>query len=291
MTNPFIGTGVALVTPFLKTGEIDYESFEALIEYVIQGGVDYLVPLGSTGEASTLNPKEQQEILDFVSRVVKKRKPIVAGCFGGNDTKALIKKLETFDLSGVDAVLSSSPHYNKPSQEGIFQHYMAINNHSSKPVIMYNVPGRTSSNVSAKTTIRIANNCDKVFAIKEASGDLKQMQEIISNVDSNFLVLSGDDPSALESIKLGGSGVISVIANAYPKEFSNTIGSALKKNFETATNLNDQLDPIHYWLYIDGNPSGIKAALSIKGLCKQYVRLPLVQMSTQHFQSLQSTLV
>lgn len=291
LSSIFTGTGVALVTPFLASGEIDFNSFEKLIEYVISGNVNYLVPLGSTGEASTISLEEQQEILHFVSKVVAKRTALVAGCFGGNDTKALIKKISAFDLQDYDAILSASPSYNKPSQEGIFQHFSQLNDHTALPIIMYNVPGRTCSNVTAETTIRIANDCKNIFAIKEASGDLAQIQQIIKHVDPNFLVISGDDPTALKTVNMGGKGVISVIGNAYPKLFSELISLGLSKKLEEASHINNKLDPIHHWLYIDGNPSGIKAALSLKGICEEFVRLPLVSMNRANFDSLKQHLV
>lgn len=289
--NSFIGTGVALVTPFLESGAIDYISFEKLIEHVIHGGVDYLVPLGSTGEASTISPEEQQQILHFVVKTVASRKPIVAGCFGGNNTKALLQKIKGFDLTGIDALLSASPAYNKPSQEGIFQHFKMINDHSTRPVIMYNVPGRTSSNVEAKTSIRIANECKQIFAIKEASGNLNQIRSIIEGVSDEFLVISGDDPTALETVRMGGKGVISVIGNVYPNKFTSIIRNGLNGMFDQAELVNKKLDPIHEWLYIDGNPSGIKAALNIEGICNEFVRLPLVPMQKDNLDMLASKMV
>lgn len=282
----FIGTGVALVTPF-KNGEIDFEAYGKLIEHVIAGEVDYLVPLGSTGETATLNEEEARSILDFVIEKNNGRKPIVAGNFGDNNTKELVKKIKDYNFDGVDAILSSSPAYVKPSQEGIFHHYAAMADVSPVPIILYNVPGRTKSNMEWYTTIRLANHSDKFIGIKEASGDLIQATRIIKNMPSGFFVSSGDDEVALPMIACGGQGVISVMANAFPAEFSGMIKAALSDNYKIARMLNLKLYDLHKWLYIEGNPVGIKSATKLLGIGTNDVRLPLYNMSDENFKKLE----
>ena len=274
----FRGTGVALVTPF-KDGKINFSDLERIINFNIDGGVDYLVSLGTTGEAVTLTEKECQEILKFTVQVTNKRVPIVAGLFGDNNTARLVSRLNKYDLDGISAVMSASPHYVKPNQEGIFRHFMEVEKAAPLPIIMYNVPGRTSSNMSAETTLRLAHASNKFIAIKEASGDIVQATKIIKDKPRDFLVISGDDPTALGLIACGGDGVISVIGNAFPSQFSDMIRAALKGDFATAAQLNADLINVHDWLYIDGNPCGIKAALEILGFCNRTVRLPLAPMS------------
>lgn len=281
----FNGTGVALVTPF-KNGQIDYTTLEGLINYVIEGGVDYLVSLGTTGEAVTLSSEECRQVLDFTIKINAGRKPIVAGIFGSNNTAALVQQIDTFDFTGIDAILSASPSYNKPSQEGIYQHYMKIAEVCPLPIIIYNVPGRTASNITAETTIRLANASTKFVAVKEASADMVQGAKIIKEAPDHFTVLSGDDPTALGLISSGGQGVISVIANAFPAQFSAMVQSALNKDFDLAKKLHLQLIDLHQWLYIDGNPSGVKAALEILGKCSKEVRLPLVPIQERNYRNL-----
>lgn len=276
----FRGTGVALVTPF-KEGEIDFKALTAIIEHVINGGVDYLVSLGTTGESVTLSDDEKRSVLDHTIEITAGRKPIVAGNFGENDTAALCRNIDAFDFTGIDAILSSSPAYNKPSQEGIFQHYRAVAEHSPVPVILYNVPGRTSSNISSAATVRIARACPNVIGIKEASGDLIQSSEILRDRPDGFLVISGDDPTAPGLIYTGGDGVISVIANAFPREWSRMIRLALDRDNERANAIHNKLLALHRHLYLEGNPSGIKTALHILGLCSNEVRLPLTPMSEE----------
>jgi len=281
----FNGTGVALVTP-LRNGVVDYPALEQLIESVIKGGVDYLVSLGTTGEAVTLSREECRAVLDFTIKINNGRLPIVAGHFGGNRTDYLVERIRQFDFTGVDAVLSSSPSYSKPSQEGIFQHYMKLAEACPKPIIMYNVPGRTASNMTPETVVRLANASTKFIAIKEASGDVVQGAKIIKDAPKDFAVLSGDDPTALALITSGGHGVISVIANAFPNQFSGMVRALQQKDYETAQALNLQLLDLHHWLYIDGNPCGIKAALEIQGLCSKEVRLPLVPIQERNYRHL-----
>lgn len=283
--NQFRGTGVALITPF-RNGKIDFADLERIINFNIDGGVDYLVSLGTTGEAVTLSEQECQDILTFTVKVTNSRVPIVAGLFGDNHTARLVERLNKYNLDGISAVMSASPHYVKPNQEGIFRHFMEIEKVSPLPIILYNVPGRTSSNMSAETTLRLAKASSKFIAIKEASGDIVQAAKIIKDRPDNFLVISGDDPTALGLIACGGDGVISVIGNAYPSQFSDMIRAALNGDFATAAQLNLNLINIHDWLYVDGNPTGIKAALSVLGFCTKEVRLPLGPMSSSNFAQL-----
>ncbi|MEM1123514.1 MAG: 4-hydroxy-tetrahydrodipicolinate synthase, partial [Bacteroidota bacterium] len=277
----FRGTGVALVTPF-RNGQIDFADLERIIEFNIDGGVDYLVSLGTTGEAVNLTERECQEILSFTVKITKNRVPVVAGLFGDNNTVRLVDRLKRYDLEGYSAVMSASPHYVKPNQEGIFKHFMEMEKVAPLPIILYNVPGRTASNMSAATTLRLANASEKFIAVKEASGDIVQAAKIIKDKPDHFLVLSGDDPTALGLIACGGDGVISVIANAFPREFSDMIRLALNGQYATAAALNLQLINLHEWLYIDGNPVGIKAALEMLGYCTSEVRLPLSNMSPEN---------
>lgn len=275
----FRGTGVALITPFREDKAIDYPALERIIHHIIAGGADYLVCLGTTGEAITLSAQECRAVLDFTIKVVADRVPIVAGFFGSNHTARLVEELQEYDFQGVSAIMSSSPSYNKPNQEGIFQHYMAVAEVAPLPLIIYNVPGRTASNVTADTLVRLANSSPKFIAVKEASGDLVQAMQILKRRPEGFLVISGDDPLTLPMLGCGGDGVISVIGNAYPAEFSEMVHAGLRGDFETARRLNDVLLDVHPWLYAEGNPAGIKAAMEILGFCGRQVRLPLVALS------------
>ena len=285
MNQPFRGTGVALVTPF-KEHWVDYDALEKIIEHTIQGGVDYIVALGTTGEAITQSREECRAVFDFTIEKVDKRVPIVAGLFGSNYTERLVEGIKNYNLDGFAAIMSSSPAYNKPPQEGIYQHFMAVEEVSPLPIIIYNVPGRTSSNITAETTLRLAHASDKFVAVKEASGDIGQAMQIIKNRPSNFAVISGDDPLTLPMIACGGDGVISVIANAFPAEFSDMVRAAIGGDFQKARMLNDLLLDVHPWLYVDGNPTGVKAALEMIGLCRKEVRLPLVPASKQTMEGL-----
>lgn len=277
----FRGLGVAIVTPF-KNDVIDFDSLERVIEHVISGGVDYIVALGSTGEALLLSLEEQNQVLAFIVQKTNERVPIVAGHFGGNFTKELVRKIQTTDLSGVSAIMSSCPSYVKPTQEGIFQHYMAVAEAAPLPVIIYNVPGRTATNISPSTILKLAKASSKFIAVKEASGTISQSIELIKNKPDNFSVISGDDPSALAHILLGGDGVISVIANALPKPFSKMVHAGLSGKNNEANRLNQLMDGLHHWMYVDGNPAGVKAALSFQDLCTKEVRLPLVSMTNSN---------
>lgn len=286
----FLGTGVALITPF-DGEEIDFESLERVIEHVIAGGVDYVVGLGSTGETATLDDSESKMVLDFIIKKVNKRVPIVAGNFAGNNTRELVSKIKAYDFTGIDAILSSSPAYVKPSQEGIYKHYMAIAEASPIPIILYNVPGRTRSNMEWETTVRLAQDSPKIIGIKEASGDLIQATRILKNRPEGFFVISGDDEVALPMIACGGDGVISVIANALPNQFSSMVRAALAGDFAKAKQLNYNTYDLHKWLYIEGNPVGIKAAMNSLGIIKtRDVRLPLSPLSDTNYASLSGTL-
>lgn len=285
----FSGAGVALVTPF-RNKAIDYPALEHLIQYVIDGGVDFVVSLGTTGEAITLSSQECREVLDFTIKTVNGRLPIVAGFFGSNYTEKLVQSVRTYNFDGIAAIMSSSPAYSKPSQEGIYQHYMALAEASPLPIIIYNVPGRTSSNVTAATSVRLAKASDKFMAVKEASGDLVQSMRILKNKPEHFQLWSGDDPLTLPLISCGATGVISVIANALPRQFSDMVRAAMRGDFANARRLNHLMLDIHPWLYIDGNPTGIKGALEILGLCRGEVRTPLTTMENDHYLNLKKEL-
>lgn len=274
----FRGTGVALVTPF-KNGQVDWEDLEKIIEHVLAGGVEFLVSLGTTGESVTLSEDEHRAILDFTIKINRGRVPLVAGVFGGNNTTALVEKVQGFNFEGIDALLSSNPSYSKPGQEGIFQHYMALAEVSPKPIIIYNVPSRTASNLTAETTLRLAHASNRFLGVKEASDDIYQVMKIIKGKPKDFLVLSGDDFITLPLIATGGDGVISVIANTIPRPFTNLVRAALRQDMPTAQQLNFQLLELYRLLFIEGNPVGVKAAMELQGLCSREVRLPLVPMS------------
>jgi 4-hydroxy-tetrahydrodipicolinate synthase len=272
------GTGVALVTPFKKDGSVDYDSLDKLIDYVITEGVNYVVTLGTTGETPTLSREEKIEIVQFTYSKVSERVPVVVG-IGGNDTRSIINDLETYPLEKAIAVLSASPYYNKPSQEGIFQHYKAIAGATSKPILLYNVPGRTGSNITAETTIRLANEVDNIHGIKEASGNMNQCMQILRDKPQEFLVVSGDDNLALAQIACGMRGVISVAANCFAKDLSAMVEAALQDDFTTARVLNNKLLMGYELLFAENNPAGVKAVLSEMGIIENYLRLPLVPLS------------
>jgi 4-hydroxy-tetrahydrodipicolinate synthase len=276
--NRFAGTGVALVTPFNADGSIDFESLRNLIEHVILGGVDYLVSMGTTGESVTLSEQERFDIIQFTAKVNKGRVGLVAG-FGGNNTMAVADSIQKFDFSQVDGILSTSPYYNKPTQEGIFQHYMLLDSVSSCPIIIYNVPGRSSSNISAETTLRLAAESQHIVGVKEASGNFAQIMELTSQKPANFLILSGDDAITLPMIACGADGVISVIANAYPKEFSQMVKNALAGDIKRARSLHNNLLSITNLIFQEGNPGGVKHVLAELDICKTHLRLPLVNIS------------
>ncbi len=286
MRNKFIGTGTAIVTPFHKDGSIDFKSFEKLIEFQLQNGIKYIVFLGTTGEAVTLNHDERKAIINMAVEMVAGRVPVVVG-IGGNNTQEIVNTIRSTDFDGIDAILSVSPYYNKPQQKGIFLHYKTVAGESPLPIIIYNVPSRTGSNMTAETTLRIAHEIPNVMAIKEANRDFIQVGRIIKDKPKDFLVISGDDVSALPFMALGGDGVISVISNALPAEFSKMINLCLKREFDAAREISFKLMDIIDGIYADGSPSGIKAVLEAKGLCNNVVRLPLVKIN----KSLQNQLV
>jgi len=275
-----------MVTPF-RNGDIDFQTIERIVEHLIEGGVDYIVALGSTGETATLDYQESRAVLDAVISSVNKRVPVVAGNFGAKNTKALCEKIKGYNFKGIDAILSSSPEYVKPSQEGIYRHYMEMEKVSPVPIIMYNVPGRTKSNMEWTTTIRLAEASNKFIGIKEATGDLIQATRIIYNRPKDFFVTSGDDEVALPMVACGGQGVISVIGNAFPRAFSDMIRAALNNDFEESRRLNKQTYDLHKWLYIEGNPVGIKSAMQILGFGTNDVRLPLANMSESNYKELE----
>ncbi|MBP6658315.1 MAG: 4-hydroxy-tetrahydrodipicolinate synthase [Bacteroidia bacterium] len=276
--NKLKGTGVALVTPFHKDGSIDFKSFRKIIERCIDGKVEYLVPLGTTGEAATLTENEKRAIVDFVLEINEKRIPVVLG-LGGNNTQEILNTMEEFDFDGIDAVLSVSPYYNRPSQRGIIQHYKMIGNACPVPLILYNVPSRTGSNMDADTTLQLASEVKNIIGIKEASGNLEKAMKIIKNKPKDFLVISGDDVISLPMIACGADGVISVISNAYPKDFSEMIRIALDGNFEKSRKLHYKLLEIMHAIFIDGNPSGVKGLMTAMGICSEHVRLPLTAVN------------
>ena len=276
------GTGVAMVTPFNKSNNIDYPALSRLIEYLINGQVDFLVSMGTTGENATLSQEEKIDLLAFTKKKINGRLPLVLG-LGGNNTNGVIKQLNLFDMDGVDALLSVSPSYNKPSQEGIYQHFKAISNATTKNIILYNVPGRTGSNMTAHTTLRLANEFKNVIAIKEASGDMDQIMKILKEKPADFSIFSGDDSLTLPMIFMGASGVISVQAMAKPIEFSQMVRAGLTGEIKKALSLHyRQLDIIDL-IFKEGNPTGIKACLKIQGICHEYVRLPLVSISKNSY--------
>jgi len=272
------GTGLALVTPFKKDFSIDYEALSNLIEHVIAGGIEYVVALGTTGESVTLSKNEKKQVYQFVQEQVKGRVQCVAG-LGGNDTADLTDYIKSFDFTGYDAVLSVSPFYNKPSQEGIFQHFMQVAAARAKPIILYNVPGRTGSNMSAETTLRLAKANNKFIAIKEASGNAEQFMDLIQQAPLGFSIISGDDNLTVPFISMGMTGVISVIGQAYPQKFSNMVRAALNNDIVAARTLHFELYNIMKSIYLDGNPGGIKALLNLMGICQNVVRLPLVNVN------------
>ncbi|CAH1001596.1 4-hydroxy-tetrahydrodipicolinate synthase [Neolewinella maritima] len=286
----FTGTGVALITPFRADKSVDYPALGRVIDHVIAGGVDYVVCLGTTGEAITLSAQECREILDFTIRHVDERVPIVAGFFGGNYTEKLVGFIRDYNFDGVAGIMSSSPAYSRPPQEGIFQHYMRVAEVAPLPLIIYNVPARTSSNVLPETVLRLAEATDRFAAVKEASGILGQATEILKHRPDHLAVLCGDDPLVTATIAVGGHGGISVIANALPAQFSRMVRAALDNRIDEARQLNFDLLDVHPLLYCEGNPVGIKAAVSILGLCDNYLRVPLVPLSAPSMEQLRQVL-
>jgi 4-hydroxy-tetrahydrodipicolinate synthase len=278
LRNTLKGTGVALVTPFDRSEQIDFNALEKVIDFVIDGGVEYVITLGTTGETPVLSKDEKKDLINFTYDKVAGRVPVVVG-IGGNDTNALIDDLESFPLEKSIAILSASPYYNKPSQEGIFQHYKKLASASPKPIILYNVPGRTGRNMTAATTIRLATEVENIAGMKEASGDMLQCMQILKDRPDDFLVVSGDDALALPQLACGMDGVISVAANAFPEQFSEMVRVGLAGDFQTAKKINDPLIEAYDLLFCENNPAGVKAFMHQLGLIENVVRLPVVPLS------------
>ena len=276
--NDLKGLGVAMVTPFNADGAIDFNGLEKLTNFLIDEGVNYLVVQGTTGESPVLSHAEKQAVLDKVIEINNGRLPVVFG-IGGNNTLSVGEGFKTFNLNGVSAILSASPYYNKPTQEGIYQHYKHLNDQSNLPIIVYNVPGRTSSNILPETTLRMAHDLENIVAIKEASGNMEQIMHLIQHKPENFLVISGDDGITMPLIAAGADGVISVIGNGFPKEFSEMVAAGLNDNNKLARSLHYKLLTITPLLFQEGNPAGIKEVLAHKGIIKNHLRLPLVNVS------------
>ncbi len=272
------GVGVALVTPFNEQKEINFSEFEKVVNYVIDGGVDYVVVLGTTGESVTLNKQEKQDLIKACVETTNKRVPVIAG-FGGNDTRSIIEDINHADLTGVDGILSVSPYYNKPTQEGIYEHYKAITNKTELPIILYNVPGRTASNIRASTTLQLANNFKNIIGIKEASNDWMQIFWLAREKPQDFLLISGNDDLIVPQISIGYDGVISVIANATPKLFSDMVHQALEGDFASTRQTVYKIDELITYLFEQGNPAGVKAAMKHLGVCDDHVRLPLMPIN------------
>lgn len=285
MSKELKGTGVAIVTPFLRSGKIDFKSLENLVEHIIVNKVEFIVGLGTTSEAVTLSALEKFQLMKSVIETTAGRVPVVMG-IGGNNTQAVVNEINETDFTNISAILSVAPYYNKPNQRGLYEHFSAIAKACPVPIILYNVPGRTSSNISAKTVLQLANEHWNVVAVKEASGDLDQIAEIIKNKPDDFLVLSGDDALTLPMMALGADGVISVVANAFPAAFSAMVRLLEKNKFEEARAIHYSLIDIIEQLFADGNPAGIKAAMSILGGCKNYLRLPMVPASKEVYKNL-----
>jgi len=285
----FKGTGVAVVTPFKNDLSIDFNAMGRVINHLIKGGINYIVAMGTTGEASTLTKDEKQALVSFVLEAIDGRVPLVVG-IGGNNTQEIINYIRQTDLGGVDGILSVAPYYNKPGQRGIFQHFKAIATWSPLPLIIYNVPGRTCSNINSDTCLELAHECENIIAVKEASGDMANIMRIIKGKPENFQVISGDDGMTIPIIAAGGSGVISVLANAFPAECSELVNLSLKYNFKSAREIHFRFMEMIELLFADGNPSGIKAMLSVMNLCHNNLRLPLVPVSKTVFSRIQKAI-
>lgn len=289
LKNKLVGMGVALITPFKENDTIDYDALRRLIEFQIKNGTDYLVVLGTTAETPTLSEEEKEELTRFIITQNRGRLPIVLG-IGGNNTRSVVEKIKNTDLSQVDAILSVAPYYNKPSQEGLYQHYKAIAESTNTPIILYNVPGRTGVNMAATTVLRLANEFPNIVAIKEASGNFKQIDDIIKNKPKNFMVISGDDGITFPLITLGAVGVISVIGNAFPKEFSRMVRMAMRGDLEGAREIHYRFTELFELLFVDGNPAGVKSMLSVMGFIENRLRLPLVPTTIKTFEKMRFVL-
>lgn len=289
MQQKLTGMGIALITPFKQDESIDFDALGKLIEYQIRNGADYLVVLGTTAETPTLSDDEKREIMHFAVRKAAGRLPLVVG-IGGNNTRAVIEHIRTDDLDGFDAILSACPYYNKPSQDGLYAHFKAIAQASEKPIILYNVPGRTGVNMTAETTLRLANDFRNIVAIKEASGNFSQIDDIIKNKPQHFTVISGDDGITFPLITLGAVGVISVIGNAFPKEFSRMVRLALEGDYASARNIHHHFTELIKLLFVEGNPAGVKSMLSAMGFCENKLRLPLVPNTITTYEKIRQVL-
>lgn len=289
MNNIFRGLGIALVTPFNEDGSVDFDALHRLIEYQLENGADFLCILATTGETPCLSLSERKEIKELIIKQVAGRVPILMGC-GGNNTAAIVEELQNGDFKGIDGILSVCPYYNKPSQEGLYQHFKAIANATKLPVVLYNVPGRTGINLKPETTCRLAEDCENIVAIKEASGSVEQVDEIIKHKPSNFEVLSGDDALTFPMIACGAVGVISVIGNALPKEFSRMIRLEFRGEFGAAQKIHHMFTELYSLLFVDGNPAGVKALLCEMGFIKNQLRLPLVPTRVTTMQKIASIL-
>ena len=283
--NIFKGLGIALVTPFTADGQVDYKSLKRLLEYQIDNGADFLCILATTGETPCLTQQEKDNITQLVKDVNHGRLPILKGC-GGNNTAAIVEELKNSDWTGIDGILSVCPYYNKPSQEGLYQHFKAIADASPLPVVLYNVPGRTGINLKPETTVRLANDCENIVAIKEASGSLEQVDEIIKNKPKRFHVISGDDALTFSMVASGAAGVISVIGNALPKEFSRMIRLEFRGEYEPARKIHHAFTELYSLLFVDGNPAGVKALLHEMGFIENQLRLPLVPTKVSTLQKM-----
>jgi 4-hydroxy-tetrahydrodipicolinate synthase len=283
--NKLRGTGVAIVTPFRRDYSIDFPALERLLKYLLENRVNYIVVLGTTGESATLNKDEKKALLNFVIDYVDKKVPVVAG-FGGNNTREIVSSIKHYNFTGIDAVLSVAPYYNKPTQKGLLNHYKEISIASPVPVILYNVPGRTGVNIAAETTLELAHKCTNIIAVKEASGNFEQMMHILRDKPEDFMLISGEDTLTLPMISMGASGVISVTANAFPQEYGELVQLALKGKFPEAMKIQSNMLEIMQTLFIEGNPAGIKAALKIKGILENYFRPPLEPVSRQTYNKL-----
>lgn len=273
--NIFKGLGIALITPFLEDGSVDYDSLKRLVVYQLNNGADFFCILATTGETPCLTTEEKLKIKNLIVDLVQGKAPILMGC-GGNNTRAIVEELKTGDFRGIDGILSVCPYYNKPSQEGLYQHFKAIAAATNLPVVLYNVPGRTGINMKAETTVRLARDCQNIVAIKEASGNLEQVDEIIKNKPKDFDVISGDDSLTFPMVSCGAVGVISVIGNALPKEFSKMIRLQMRGEYDPARKIHHRFTDLFNLLFVDGNPAGVKAMLSEMGMIKNVLRLPLV---------------
>lgn len=283
ITNKFTGVGVALITPFDSKGSIDFGALAAIIDRVIDGGVDYLLALGTTSETPTLTATERVAVAKFIAQRVNSRVPLMVG-IGGNCTADVVALLHSWDFTGYDAVLSVNPYYNKPNQEGLYRHFKALSEASPLPIMLYNIPGRTGVNMTPQTVARIVADCPNIFGIKEASGDVEQMEAVVNavaKVREDFILVSGDDALTVEAIRRGGKGVLSVLAHLYPADVKSLTTLALEGNFEKAEYMLSRLNPVTDSLFAEGNPVGIKNALATKGLCTPTVRLPLAEASVE----------